>query len=243
MLGGDGLFVAADHQPNGIQAGALDLCGAVAVHCSSGLGHIDPVPYAAELDPEQGGPDHLVRQVEPDDVVEASPHCGVEKRGMVGRGDEQRVGVVLVDDLQHGRYNAAQLTMIRTVRPLPAQQVELLKEQDPRSGLQEPEDLLQVPGRLTKVGGDDDRQLDARDGKPELAGDGERAHRLARPGRSHEQQARAGLHAVGPKLGAEPELLDDRLQCFGDRGGQHEVLEGHAGLHDAEERMLVAGLR
>src|ERR1035437_6532557 len=124
------------------------------------------------------------------------PYRRVKKRWMVGRSNEQRVAVVVIDHLQHGSNDSAEFPVVRAVRALSPEHVELVEHKNPRSRLQEGKDLFQVPCCLAQVRGHDRRKLHPHDGETQFPSERLCCYRLSASWGANEEQARPWLDPV-----------------------------------------------
>ena len=145
VVRGHALVEAAHHYSDGIKGHRFYFSRAECFHFLRCSRKIELVPHRSQLQRQNLGSGDLVGRLEFHYLVESSPDCGVQQRGVIRGGYEERVASVIIHDLQHRSDYPTQLAVIGPVASFPPEHVEFIKNQNPRSHIEKTEDLFKVP--------------------------------------------------------------------------------------------------
>ena len=130
----------------------------------------------------------MIWQLILDDVVEAPEQRVIQDFDMVGGGDDQAVGLIVLDHLQETVENPPDFTDIVVQSPLGADGIELVEEVNASNIVDGVEYLAQFGGCFSHVFCDEGVQSDGKEGDAQLSSQYRGSQCLACSGWTNQQQ-------------------------------------------------------
>jgi hypothetical protein len=186
----------------------------------------------------------LGRQRELDDVVEATEEGTIQHLGVIGRGENDAVRIILLKELQERIHHPPDLTNIVPGRALPANRVELIEEVDASGCPYRVEDELQLRGRFAQELRHQGLEHDLEERQVKLARDDGRTQCLARARRTDEQHSMARAQPMRPELLSLTLFVKEPVDTAPKLGRDHEFVQGHLRVRRSKQStQLASGLR